>query len=79
VEVAARDAGHLQVGQDPVHHSGRPADVDVTLVDVRNELSEMARRQKVARRGIAVVADEVFDPSATRGRDRVELAAEDDV
>ena len=58
---------------------GRPADVDVTLVDVRDELSEMARREKVARRGVAVVADDVFDPSATRGRDRVELAAEDDV
>lgn len=43
MEVAARDAGQAQVGHDPVDHARGPADVDVALVDVGNELSEMAR------------------------------------
>ena len=51
MELAARDGGLAQVGHDPVDESGRAADIDVAVGEVRDQLLEMARREQVGRLG----------------------------
>ena len=67
------------VPADRVDHRRRPAEVDVALGDVRDELPEMAGREQLAALGARVVADDVVHREPALVGDRAELVGEDDV
>ena len=60
-------------------HAGRPADEDVPLGEVGDELAQALRREQPRALGRRVVADEEVDGDAALGGELLDLVAEDEV
>ena len=67
-----RDARAAEVRDDRVDESDRPAEVDVPLGEIGDELGEVRGREEAAALGSRVVADEELDPDSPFGGDAVE-------
>ena len=64
---------------DRVRHCGRPAEIDLALGDVGDELAQVRRREQMAAFVGRVIAGDDLQPEAARRGERLELVAEDDV
>src|SRR4051812_43571589 len=78
MKMAAGHARRAQVAADRIRHSRRPAEKDVTLSCVGNELAYMLGGQQT-RSLAAVVADDIVDGEAKARRDLVQLVFEDEI
>src|SRR5262249_44676408 len=67
VDVAARNARGQQVATDDVRHGRRPAEKDVAICDIGNELAQVLGRQQACPVA-AVVTDDVVDDKAAACR-----------
>ena len=79
VDVTAGDSGGADVANGGVGHAGRPADVDVALGEIGDELAQVLGREQPRSLGRRVVADEEVDGDAALGRELLDLAAEHEV
>src|SRR5690242_12885924 len=80
MDPSARQAQPDEGGLDPVDHVDRPADVDVTGSQVRDQLAERPGGQRVVGHlARAAPADEVVDRRPTLRGEELQLLAEDDV
>src|SRR5450759_4311552 len=78
VDLVVRNAQPAQAVEGAGHHSGRAADVDVAVVDIRDELAERTWIERIRwHLAGAAPADEVVDRGAAQTCQLVELALED--
>src|SRR3954467_7536772 len=76
--MAAAHARRAQVAADRIRHRRRPAEKDITLGCVGDELAHMLGRQQT-RSLAAVVADDIVDGEAEPRGEVVELLLEDEI
>src|SRR5665647_1264059 len=79
MDVGTADARLPDVPRGDIGERGRAADVDVTVGDVGDELAEVIRGQVPPALLGRVIADDVVELGAGRGRQLVELGPEEDV
>src|SRR5437763_767427 len=79
VDEGGGDVGTLDVSLQGGGQRRRPAEVDLALGNVRNELAQMPRREQPASCACRVVADDEQEPHAAVVGHALELDAEDDV
>src|SRR5438876_5765 len=75
VDETGGNVGIAHVLSNGICHRGRPADVDLALGDVRDDLPQMFRRQKVATLVGLVVSDNEAKVDSARSRETLELLA----